>query len=116
MAAEQGDSNAQFNLGVMYEFGNGVNQDINRAIGWYYLAAQQGHVEASGVRFTAGVSGWLMRMLFKRKRSYISNKISCRVHIEKIVCSLKGLVLRIFRMKLIANLRSGKTRTIVSIH
>ena len=49
MAAEQGDSNAQFNLGVMYEFGNGVNQDINRAIGWYYLAAQQGHVEAMGV-------------------------------------------------------------------
>lgn len=49
MAAEQGDSNAQFNLGVMYELGNGVTQDINRAIRWYHLAAQQGHVEAMGV-------------------------------------------------------------------
>jgi TPR repeat protein len=49
MAAERGDSSSQFNLGVMYEFGNGVTQDINRAIRWYHLAAQQGHVEAMGV-------------------------------------------------------------------
>jgi uncharacterized protein len=48
MGAEQGDSNSQFNLGTMYEFGNGVNQDINYAIGWYYLAAQQGHPESIG--------------------------------------------------------------------
>jgi TPR repeat protein len=33
----------------MYELGNGVTQDINRAIRWYHLAAQQGHVEAMGV-------------------------------------------------------------------
>ena len=49
MAAEQSDSNAQFNLGVMYEVGNGVNHDINLAIRWYHLAAQQGHPEAIGI-------------------------------------------------------------------
>ena len=42
--AEQGDADAQFNLGVMYETGGGVLQDYAEAVRWYRLAAEQGHV------------------------------------------------------------------------
>ncbi len=44
--AEQGDANAQFNLGSMYEYGDGVPQDDTEAVRWYRLAADQGYAKA----------------------------------------------------------------------
>lgn len=46
-AAEQGgDSTAQFNLGLMYVHGQGVQKDISKAVQWFKKAAEQGHAEA----------------------------------------------------------------------
>jgi uncharacterized protein len=42
MKAEQGDSGAQYNLGLMYAKGEGVIQDYKEAVKWYRLAADQG--------------------------------------------------------------------------
>jgi TPR repeat protein len=44
--AEQGDANAQYNLGVMYDFEKGVPQDFTTARRWYEKAAAQGHAGA----------------------------------------------------------------------
>jgi TPR repeat protein len=44
--AEQGDANAQYNLGVMYDFEKGVPQDFATARQWYEQAAAQGHAGA----------------------------------------------------------------------
>ena len=44
--AEQSDSSAQFNLGLMYYKGQGVLQDFAEAVRWYKLAAEQGHSSA----------------------------------------------------------------------
>ena len=43
VAAEQGNAEAQFNLGVMYDNGQGVKQDYFKAVEWYQKAAEQGH-------------------------------------------------------------------------
>lgn len=40
--AEQGDSDAQVTLGLMYDYGHGVNRDQTTAIKWYTKAAEQG--------------------------------------------------------------------------
>ena len=40
-AAEDGNADAQFNLGVMYSKGRGVEQDFARAAHWYRKAAEQ---------------------------------------------------------------------------
>ena len=40
--AEQGNAAAQYNLGVMYDNGEGVPQDYAEAAKWYRLAAEQG--------------------------------------------------------------------------
>ena len=45
-AAEEGDMNAQYNLGVMYEHGQGVKQSDLKAAEWYQKAADNGHPEA----------------------------------------------------------------------
>ena len=45
-AAEQGDAVAQYNLGVCYANGNGVNQDMTEAVKWWRLAAEQGDAVA----------------------------------------------------------------------
>ena len=50
--AEQGIAAAQYNLGLMYEKGQGVNQDDKTAVKWYALAAEQGDAEA---QFNLGV-------------------------------------------------------------
>ena len=41
--AVQGLAPAQFNLGVMYDFGQGVAKDPVEAVRWYRAAAVQGH-------------------------------------------------------------------------
>ena len=44
--AERGDSEAQFNLGVIYDNGEGVPQDYAEAVKWYRKAAEQGDAAA----------------------------------------------------------------------
>ncbi|MNY77232.1 Sel1 repeat protein [compost metagenome] len=46
MAAEQGNANAQFNLGLRYASGVGVAKDLHKAAYWYRQAASQGHQAA----------------------------------------------------------------------
>lgn len=45
-AAEQGNAEAQFNLGLIYYNGDGVPRDDPEAAKWYFKAAEQGHIEA----------------------------------------------------------------------
>ena len=45
-AAEQGNAEAQFNLGLMYAQGQGVPQDHAEAVRWFRLAAEQGNTDA----------------------------------------------------------------------
>ncbi|KAF9091310.1 hypothetical protein BGX23_005278 [Mortierella sp. AD031] len=45
-AACQGDPSAQVNVGLMYEYGQGVPQDYPQAMSWYLKAADQGYAEA----------------------------------------------------------------------
>ncbi|MDY4595082.1 MAG: tetratricopeptide repeat protein [[Pasteurella] aerogenes] len=55
--AEQGNENAQFNLGLMYANGQGVRQDYLQAVKWYQQAAEQGLAEAQvtlGIKYELG--------------------------------------------------------------
>ncbi|MBJ1839458.1 sel1 repeat family protein, partial [Neisseria meningitidis] len=45
-AAERGDTQAQFNLGMMYAEGRGVRQDYAEAVRWTRQAADQGDAQA----------------------------------------------------------------------
>ena len=44
--AEQGDAEAQYNLGFMYANGEGVPKNDKMAVKWWKLAAEQGHASA----------------------------------------------------------------------
>ena len=44
--AEQGNAEAQYELGVMYFEGQGVAEDFKEAAKWYQLAAEQGNAAA----------------------------------------------------------------------
>ena len=44
--ANQGNVEAQFNLGTIYYQGNGIPQDYEKALHWYLKAAAQGHPHA----------------------------------------------------------------------
>lgn len=44
--AEQGHSEARFNLGALYDEGLGVERDYAQAVLWYRRAAEQGHSKA----------------------------------------------------------------------
>ncbi len=54
---KQGFAPAQYNLGVMYDKGQGVRQNFKKAVNWYQKAAEQGHPEALyelGVMYAEG--------------------------------------------------------------
>ena len=44
--AEQGNASAQYNLGIMYDNGDGVIRDYAEAVDWYRKAAEQGYADA----------------------------------------------------------------------
>jgi TPR repeat protein len=46
MSALKGYENAQYNLGVMYEKGQGVQKDEKKAMAWFEKAAEQGNKDA----------------------------------------------------------------------
>lgn len=55
--AEQGYASAQFNLGVIYDHEQGVEQDYIEAAKWYRKAAEQGYASAQynlGVMYANG--------------------------------------------------------------
>ncbi len=55
--AEQGDAEAQFSLGEMYDLGRGVAADAEAAAAWYQRAAEQGSARAQaklGTMFATG--------------------------------------------------------------
>lgn len=51
--AEQGDVNAQYNLGESYDDGQGVPEDDVEAVKWWRKAAEQGHAKA---QFSLGIA------------------------------------------------------------
>lgn len=55
--AEQGNSNAQFFLGVMYGLGQGTRQDYAESLMWFRNSAEQGNPNAQaclGILYTQG--------------------------------------------------------------
>lgn len=48
-AAEQGDAQAQYNLGVCYISGDGVVPNKQEAMKWLRKAAKQGHPQAKEI-------------------------------------------------------------------
>ena len=55
--AQKGDAEAQYNLGVMYDEGQGVPQNYKEALKWYTKAVEQGYAEAQcnlGVMYAEG--------------------------------------------------------------
>ena len=57
LAAELGNADAQYMLGLLYSNGQGVEQDQREAVKWYRKAAEQGHKSAQfnlGVRYDNG--------------------------------------------------------------
>ena len=45
-AVEQGNASAQYNLGIIYDQGHGVDVNYSKAIEWYEKAAEHGHAKA----------------------------------------------------------------------
>ena len=56
-AAQKGHADAQWNLGVFYHNGYGVEKNLAEAIKWWRMAAEQGHSEAQfrlGAAYSSG--------------------------------------------------------------
>ena len=56
-AAEQGDAEAQYTLGLAYSIGRGVAEDDREAVQWFREAAEQGHAKAQfglGAAYASG--------------------------------------------------------------
>jgi hypothetical protein len=56
-AADAGDVEAQFEMGVLHQYGRGVPQDFGKAVALYRKAAEQGHLGAQsnlGILYASG--------------------------------------------------------------
>ena len=65
--AAQGDENAAYFLGVMYQTGSGVSPDCDKALKWTEKAALQGHTLAQshlGMMYSKGCGEKVTKNLF----------------------------------------------------
>jgi TPR repeat protein len=56
--ADQGDADAQYNLGIMYDNSKGVPENYAEAVKWYRKAADQGYAAAQfelGLMYESGI-------------------------------------------------------------
>ena len=66
--AAQGDENAAYFLGVMYQTGSGVSPDCDKALKWTKKAALQGHTLAQshlGMMYSKGCGEKVTKNLFE---------------------------------------------------
>ena len=66
--AAQGDENAAYFLGVMYQTGSGVSPDCDKALQWTEKAALQGHTLAQshlGMMYSKGCGEKVTKNLFE---------------------------------------------------
>jgi TPR repeat protein len=66
VAALKGDSNAQFNLGLIYRKGKGVERDDQEAFKWYRMAAEQCHAKAQSKLGAMYFRGYGVRQNYKK--------------------------------------------------
>jgi TPR repeat protein len=56
--AEQGDAAAQNNLGLMYQYGEGVLENDKEAVKWYRKSAENGYAKAQNNLGVMHAHGW----------------------------------------------------------
>src|SRR5437868_2908085 len=71
LSAEQGDSDAQYDLGLMYAGGHGVPEDLKQAAAWYKKSADQGNASAQLNLGAAYYSGQGVAKDLKQALKYI---------------------------------------------
>jgi TPR repeat protein len=64
-AAEQGDVEAQYKLGMMYRDGKGVVQNCNQALEWLTKSAEQGHAKAQYSLGEMYALGWCVQQNYQ---------------------------------------------------
>ena len=72
-AANQGDADAQYSLGLLYYYGEGVTQDYKKAVKWFTFAAEEGYAKAQfilGAMYFIGQGVWTSQILLDTFSSY----------------------------------------------
>jgi TPR repeat protein len=77
-AAEQGDTDAQYMLGILYSNGQGVPQDYVQAVLWYRKAAEQGNAQAQRMLGTAYGAGRGVPRDFAEAYFWLDVATTCR--------------------------------------
>lgn len=68
--AKQGDTEAQFNLGIMYYYGYGVKQNYKKAFKCRLKAAKQGNIEAMNNLGTMYFNGKGVKQNYKKAEEW----------------------------------------------
>jgi TPR repeat protein len=70
--AKQGDANAQYILGLMYDNGKGVPQDYKEAVKWYRISAEQGEAMAQSILAVMYMNGKGVPQDYKKAYAWTS--------------------------------------------
>ena len=98
--AEQGDADAQWDMGFRYHNGEGVPQDDAQAVQWFQRAAEQGHVVAQA---TLGAYYWAGRGVPQDlSKAYFWSVLALAQGDEAMKSRLEGLAAQMTRAQVAA--------------
>ena len=87
--AKQGESNSQYNVGLMYHKGTGTKQDFVEAMKWFEKSSEQGNIQAMQLLSTMLVLGRGTEINYLR--SYIWASIAAENNDENSLLIVSGL-------------------------
>jgi hypothetical protein len=82
-AAEQGHGQAQYALGQMYRFGQGVQRDSTEAAAWLKKTAYQGHAPAQRLLGTMYLSGEGVAIDYEEAYFLLSLVSACNIYVQE---------------------------------
>jgi hypothetical protein len=96
LAAEQGDRNAQYKLGEIFETGELVEQDMQAAFHWYRKAAEQNHPNAeflTGLMYSRGEGTVKDDMLAAKwlQKAAANGHVFAQYHLAEILWHGRGV-------------------------
>jgi TPR repeat protein len=98
--ADQGDADAQWDMGYRYHNGQGVPQDDAQAVRWFQRAAYQGHVNSQA---TLGAYYWAGRGVPKDLgQAYFWSVVALHHGDRDSESRLRGLALQMTRAQIVA--------------
>jgi len=116
--AKKGNPDAQRNLGIMYQYGEGVKIDLKKAVDWYTKAANQGESSSQATLGDMYLNGVGLKKILPKRWTYFAspqNKVMPMLRQIWEICTSLEWVLKMTQLRQLIGIARPLSKTMVAL-